>query len=155
MRKIARKFTNSQPTLQDLLNSMSTYEREIFKKFSARHVEPDQYKINPPLPVPAHIPRPDWLKTSTPKYARPQEQGIIYYQESEIIKIRESAQIVARCLKNLKEQVKIGMTANEADKIVHDFIIENGAYPSGVGFMGFGHSVCISPNDSKILVFGL
>ena len=39
------------------------------------------------------------------------------------------------------------MTATEADKLVHEFVVNRGAYPSGVGFMGFGHSICISPND--------
>jgi methionine aminopeptidase len=42
------------------------------------------------------------------------------------------------------------MTAEEANKLVHDYIVEAGAYPSGVGFMGFNHSVCISPNDGKL-----
>lgn len=39
------------------------------------------------------------------------------------------------------------MTGEEADGLVHDFIVAQGAYPSGVGFMGFPKSVCISPND--------
>lgn len=50
-------------------------------------------------------------------------------------------------------KVKIGMTGEEADELIHDFIISQGAYPSGVGFMGFPKSVCISPND--ILCHGI
>lgn len=45
------------------------------------------------------------------------------------------------------KNVKVGMTAEEADAIIHDFVISKGAYPSGVGFMGFPKSICISPND--------
>lgn len=45
------------------------------------------------------------------------------------------------------------MTGEEADQIIHDFIVGQGAYPSGVGFMGFPKSVCISPND--ILCHGI
>jgi methionyl aminopeptidase len=39
------------------------------------------------------------------------------------------------------------MTGEEADEIIHDYIVSQGAYPSGVGFMGFPKSVCISTND--------
>ena len=45
------------------------------------------------------------------------------------------------------------MTGEEADEIIHDFIVSQGAYPSGVGFMGFPKSVCISTND--ILCHGI
>ena len=63
--------------------------------------------------------------------------------------MKEPAKIVADCLSYLQQNVKIGMTALEADKLAHEFLVEKGAYPSGVGFMGFGHSICISPNDGK------
>ncbi len=39
------------------------------------------------------------------------------------------------------------MTGEEADRLAHEFIVAQGAYPSGVGFMGFPKAVCISPND--------
>lgn len=39
------------------------------------------------------------------------------------------------------------MTTNDIDKIVHDFIIKNKAYPTPIGFMGFPKSVCTSVNE--------
>lgn len=39
------------------------------------------------------------------------------------------------------------MTTDELDKIVHDYIISQNAYPSPIGFMGFPKSVCTSVNE--------
>ena len=41
----------------------------------------------------------------------------------------------------------IGMTLDELDRIVHDFIISKDAYPSAIGFMHYQKSVCLSVND--------
>ena len=42
---------------------------------------------------------------------------------------------------------KVGMSLDEIDKIVHDYIIADGAYPSAIDFMHFPKSVCLSVND--------
>lgn len=39
------------------------------------------------------------------------------------------------------------MTTDDIDKIVHQSIISQGAYPSPIGFMGFPKSVCTSVNE--------
>jgi methionyl aminopeptidase len=43
--------------------------------------------------------------------------------------------------------VRAGMTTNDVDRIVHDFIISHDAYPTPIGFMGFPKSVCTSVNE--------
>lgn len=63
--------------------------------------------------------------------------------------MRRAGNLAARTLEHAIQHVKIGMTGEQADSIIHDFIVSNGAYPSGVGFMGFPKSVCISPNDGR------
>jgi Xaa-Pro aminopeptidase len=40
-----------------------------------------------------------------------------------------------------------GITTDEIDKAVHQMIIENGAYPSPLGYCGFPKSVCTSVNE--------
>lgn len=40
-----------------------------------------------------------------------------------------------------------GITTDEIDKAVHQMIIENGAYPSPLGYGGFPKSVCTSVNE--------
>jgi methionyl aminopeptidase len=44
-------------------------------------------------------------------------------------------------------KAKVGMTLDELDKVVHEFIVSKDAYPSGIGFMNFPKSVCLSVND--------
>ncbi|KAL0912384.1 hypothetical protein M5K25_018351 [Dendrobium thyrsiflorum] len=40
-----------------------------------------------------------------------------------------------------------GLTTDEIDKAVHQMIINNGAYPSPLGYGGFPKSVCTSVNE--------
>jgi len=39
------------------------------------------------------------------------------------------------------------MTLNDIDKIIHDFIITEGGYPSALDFKHFPKSCCLSVND--------
>jgi len=45
------------------------------------------------------------------------------------------------------DSAKVGMSLDELDKVVHDFIVNDGAYPSAIDFMHFPKSVCLSVND--------
>ena len=45
------------------------------------------------------------------------------------------------------DNTRVGMSLDELDKIVHDYIIADGAYPSAIDFMHFPKSVCLSVND--------
>ena len=45
------------------------------------------------------------------------------------------------------DKTEVGMTLDDVDKIVHDYIVENDAYPSAIGFHKFAKSVCTSVND--------
>ena len=40
-----------------------------------------------------------------------------------------------------------GITTDEIDQAVHNIIIDNGAYPSPLGYGGFPKSVCTSVNE--------
>lgn len=40
-----------------------------------------------------------------------------------------------------------GITTDEIDQAVHQMIIDNGAYPSPLGYGGFPKSVCTSVNE--------
>jgi len=45
------------------------------------------------------------------------------------------------------DKTEIGMTLDDIDKIVHDYIVADEAYPSAIGFHQFPKSVCTSVND--------
>ena len=53
----------------------------------------------------------------------------------------------ARTLKKALDSAEIGMTLDDIDKIVHDYIVADDAYPSAIGFHHFPKSVCTSVND--------
>lgn len=70
--------------------------------------------------------------------------------ESDLVKIREAARISAAALKYGGEQIKAGMTTKQLDKLIHAFIIHQGAKPNFLGYGGFPASACISINDEII-----
>ena len=53
----------------------------------------------------------------------------------------------ARTLKHALDNTKVGMTLDEVDQLVHDYIVADGSYPSAIGFHQFAKSVCTSVND--------
>jgi len=63
-------------------------------------------------------------------------------------KLRKAAKVAAETAEfSLTLKDKIGMTGDEADALIHDFIISKNAYPTPIGFMNFPKSVCISTNE--------
>ena len=58
-----------------------------------------------------------------------------------------ASRLAADTLKHAMDSTKIGMSLHELDKIVHDFIVQDGSYPSAIDFMHFPKSVCLSVND--------
>jgi methionyl aminopeptidase len=44
------------------------------------------------------------------------------------------------------------MTTEDVDRIVHEFIIANDAYPTPIGFMEFPKSVCTSVNEGWFMI---
>ncbi len=69
---------------------------------------------------------------------------------SEIEKMRLAGKITAGALEIAGEKIHAGMTTKELDKIIHDYIVSNGAAPSFLGYGGFPASACISVNEEVI-----
>ncbi len=67
--------------------------------------------------------------------------------KSELEKMRKAGIIAGNALHYAGKSVRIGMTTYELDKIIHDYIVKNGAKPSFLGYGGFRYSACISVND--------
>src|SRR5262245_36503660 len=72
---------------------------------------------------------------------------------SMIERMRESCQLAARCLLLVGPNIKPGVATDEINKLVHDFIVANDAYPSPLNYRPSGaarpfpKSVCTSPNE--------
>ncbi len=67
-----------------------------------------------------------------------------------IKKMREAGRLSALALKVGGEAVKPGVTTAEIDRVIHDFIVSQGATPSFLNLYGFPASACISVNDELI-----
>lgn len=93
--------------------------------------------------VPADIARPPYVgKTAPPEYS-----GDNTYSEEEIAKIRAAGRIAARALDAVEAAIRPGITTEEIDRIAHEYVISQGAYPSTLGYRGFPKSCCTSVNE--------
>ena len=100
-------------------------------------------RISPKLDVPASIPRPEYVGKAVPS----KFTGSNIKTPEQIEKIRHSGKIAAQAIELVGQNAKPGITTDELDKIAHNFLMENGAYPSTLGYRGYPKSICSSLNE--------
>eukprot|EP01133_Synstelium_polycarpum_P004071 gene4071-4743_t len=61
--------------------------------------------------------------------------------------MRESCRLARDILAYAGTLVRAGVTTDEIDRLVHQAMIDKGAYPSPLGYRGFPKSVCTSINE--------
>ena len=97
----------------------------------------------PIRPVPSTIRRPDYVGKPGPK---PCADPLI--QPPEVIEaMREAGRIAAQALAEGGRAVQPGVTTDEVDRVVHEFLVDHGAYPSTLGYKSFPKSCCTSLNE--------
>lgn len=100
-------------------------------------------QISPTLAVPSSIIRPKYVGRQAPeKYT-----GSYVQTPEQISKIRASAKIAAQAIEVVGAAIKPGVTTDELDRIGHEFVISQGAYPSTLGYRGYPKSMCASLNE--------
>ena len=70
--------------------------------------------------------------------------------KSELERMKKACQISSQALQVAGENIRAGMTTQELDRIIHHFIVSQGAKPSFLGYNGFPGTACISVNDEVI-----
>ena len=65
----------------------------------------------------------------------------------EVDGIRVASQMAAETLLLVGEKLRVGMTTEDIDRIVHEDTVRRGAYPAPLNYKGFPKSVCTSVND--------
>jgi methionyl aminopeptidase len=94
-------------------------------------------------PVPSTIARPEYVGKPAPM--RNTEPWV---QPPEVIEaMRVAGRIAARALEEGGKAVKPGALTDDVDKVVHEFLVGHGAYPSTLGYRGFPKSCCTSLNE--------
>jgi len=70
--------------------------------------------------------------------------------EAEVALIRLAAQVAAKTLAAISQEVKPGVTTEYLDKIAEKMIREQGAEPVFIGYRGYRHATCISVNEQVV-----
>jgi methionyl aminopeptidase len=97
----------------------------------------------PVRPVPPTIRRPSYVGKPGPG---PCTEPMI--QPPEVIEaMREAGRIAAQALAEGGRAVRPGVTTDEVDRVVHEFLVDHGAYPSTLGYKSFPKSCCTSLNE--------
>ncbi|MCD4557426.1 type I methionyl aminopeptidase [Schaalia sp. lx-100] len=100
-------------------------------------------KVSPIRHVPEHIARPEYMFHDGPEVVTASD-----IKDTETIeRIAVAGALAAQALVEVGSAITPGITTDELDRIGHEFLIDNGAYPSCLGYMGFPKSLCTSINE--------
>ena len=70
--------------------------------------------------------------------------------EYELSLMRKASKIVYDTHQYVKHYIKPGITTGELNKLAHDYIISQDAYPSCLNYEGYPASICISVNEEVV-----
>jgi methionyl aminopeptidase len=101
--------------------------------------------VTPARKVPDHIQRPDYMVQKNFNYSRKAKS--VLRSPEDLEKFRYANKVAAGAVKLGIDSVKEGMTTDDIDKIIHEYIISKDCYPSAIGYMGFPKSLCTSVNE--------
>src|ERR1700757_1116596 len=100
--------------------------------------------LSPMRAVPSSIPRPEYVGKRTAE-----EGSEPWIQTPEVIEnMRVAGRIAAGALGEAGKAVAPGVTTDELDRIAHEYMVDNGAYPSTLGYKGYPKPCCPSPNEA-------
>lgn len=101
------------------------------------------YAVSPERAVPETIQRPPYVGRDRPeRYDGPDVQT-----PDTIEKMRVAGRIAAQSLAIGEAMLAPGVTTDEIDEAIHQFLIDNNAYPSTLGYRGFPKACCTSVNE--------
>jgi methionyl aminopeptidase len=95
------------------------------------------------LDVPAAIVRPEYVGKNSPS----EWTGGHVKNPEQVEKIRAAGKLAAQAIELAGSQITPGMSTDDLDVIVHEFLVSKGAYPSTLGYRGFPKSCCTSVNE--------
>lgn len=99
--------------------------------------------LSPHREVPGRIERPEYVG----KDEAVSDSGPYVQTPDVIARVREASRVAALALQAAGEATKPGVTTDEIDAVVHQVLIEHGAYPSTLGYLGYPKSCCTSLNE--------
>ena len=101
--------------------------------------------ISPRRDVPSSIARPHYVGT-WPDTLADHDDPMIKDADT-IARMRIAGRIAADALIEVGRRVAPGVTTDELDRVGHEYLIAQGAYPSTLGYKNFPKSLCTSVNE--------
>ncbi|WP_432572476.1 type I methionyl aminopeptidase [Kineococcus sp. SYSU DK005] len=99
--------------------------------------------VGPRRPVPASIPRPEYVDRPAPApYTGPH-----VLDPETVERVRRAGRLAARAMAEAASRIAPGVTTDELDRVCHEYLCDHGAYPSTLGYRGFPKSLCSSVNE--------
>mmetsp|Transcript_12315 Transcript_12315/g.22363 ORF Transcript_12315/g.22363 Transcript_12315/m.22363 type:complete len:390 (-) Transcript_12315:129-1298(-) len=145
--KVHKKVHKEVPACT--LDSMNPTEMMMFS-FTGK-LRPG--KLSPKRSVPKHIERPDYadhpqgISASEDLDSRQRSDPRKLTELEEIEGMRKCCKLGREVLDIAGRAVRVGITTDEIDKIVHDACMERNCYPSPLNYRTFPKSVCTSVNE--------
>ncbi len=108
-----------------------------------RHATIAPHPVSPRRPVPAWIPRPEYVDRPAPApFTGPE------VKDAETIeRMRVAGRVAAQAMEAAAAVIAPGVTTEEVDAVGHAFLVDHGAYPSTLGYKSFPKSLCTSVNE--------
>jgi methionyl aminopeptidase len=100
--------------------------------------------------VPSHIQKPDYADhiQGISELERSEKKNTIeVFDKQELEKIRKACKLGREVLDTAAKAVRVGVTTDEIDRVVHEACIERSCYPSPLNYFNFPKSVCTSINE--------
>lgn len=99
--------------------------------------------------IPDTVPKPQYHRTGDNSY----HMLVDYKTPDQIEQMREACRLARQALQYALAQVTEGITTEEIDRRVTEFILQHGAYPSPLNYGHFPKSICTSVNE--VMVHGI
>ncbi|KAL4227586.1 Methionine aminopeptidase 1D [Mactra antiquata] len=131
---------------RNIISRLATYmRREVGRKLntpSYNIVTPGI--VSPVRSVPSHITKPPYV---TEGHERVQLSEPEIKTTGQIESMWNSCKLARHVMDKVAKSLKVGMTTDEIDVLVHNECVANNAYPSPLLYKGFPKSVCTSINN--------
>ena len=107
------------------------------------------HRRTPRRAVPAHISRPDYAEDGNPRSEREMRgfTQIKVLEADEIAAMRDVCQLAREVLDEAARAIRVDVTADEIDRVVHEATIARDCYPSPLNYCGYPKSCCTSVNE--------
>ena len=112
-------------------------------------LRPHPYSFVGKRQVPDDIKKPDYAKTGAPNqhFQALADKAPPIHSDEDIAGVRKACVIARGALDAGHKSVAVGVTTEEVDRVVHEYILSQKAYPSPLNYYNFPRSCCTSVNE--------